>query len=109
MSQLSIKVTIAGRTYPLTVKTEEADNVREAEALINKKLKEYEESYAVRDKQDLIAMYVLQLAVQNLILEKKLLHPVPELAEKLSQLEMFISEHLKQSAESTSPKLPSKN
>ncbi|HVA98013.1 MAG TPA: cell division protein ZapA [Bacteroidia bacterium] len=99
MNQLSIKVNIAGRTYPLTVKTDEAENVREAETLINKKLKEYEQSYAVRDKQDLIAMSALQLAVQNLTLEKKLLQPMPELTDKLSQLEMFISEHLKNSAE----------
>ena len=66
MANLSIKVSIANRVYPLTVKPEEEEGVRKAARLINDRIKDYEENYAVRDKQDLLAMCVLQFANESL-------------------------------------------
>lgn len=62
MSELSIKVNIGGRVYPLTVKSEEEENVRKAAKLINDNIKKLEENYAVKDKQDLLAMSALEFA-----------------------------------------------
>jgi len=64
--QLSIKVNIANRTYPLKVTKEQEEGMRKAVDLVNNRLKEYETAYAVRDHQDLLAMCALQLASEQL-------------------------------------------
>lgn len=48
--------------YPLTIKPEEEEKIRAAAKTIDGILKKYEEGFAVRDKQDLLAMCALQLA-----------------------------------------------
>lgn len=62
MSKLSIKVVVAGRTYPLTVNEGEQDRVQKAVDDINKSIQLLQENYAVKDMQDLLAMTALQLA-----------------------------------------------
>ncbi len=66
MSDLSIKLNIAGRMYPLTIRREEEESIRLAARKIEESLKTFQENYAVRDKQDLLAMTALQLATQNM-------------------------------------------
>ena len=53
MSSLSIKVTIAGRTYPLTIDRNEEEVIRKAAAEINKNIDSLKSNYAVKDVQDL--------------------------------------------------------
>lgn len=67
MSEISIKVTIGTRTYPLSVKPEEEDLIRQAAKNINDSIKSLQENYAVKDVQDLLAMTALQLATQQLV------------------------------------------
>lgn len=59
---LKIKVSIADRVYPLTIRRSEEESIRKAAKSISAMVKKYEEGYAVRDKQDLLAMCALQLA-----------------------------------------------
>lgn len=61
MSDVSIKVQIAGRTYPLTVSSVEEERIRDAEQLIGESIEIFQKNYAVRDKQDLLAMASLQV------------------------------------------------
>ena len=65
MSSLSIKVTIAGRTYPLTIDRNEEEVIRKAAAEINKNIDSLKSHYAVKDVQDLLAMTALQFATKN--------------------------------------------
>lgn len=65
MSELSIKVTIANRVYPLTVQMDEEEEVRKAAAYINDRLKVLESGFAVKDKLDLIAMLALELTLEK--------------------------------------------
>lgn len=65
MSELSIKVTIANRVYPLSVGHEEEEEVRKAAAYINDRIKVLESSFAVKDKLDLIAMLALELTMEK--------------------------------------------
>lgn len=58
--EISIKVNIAERTYPLKVKGEEEEIIRKAADKLNKRIKVYRESFAVRDKEDLLAMCALE-------------------------------------------------
>ena len=70
MGELSIKVNIADRNYPLTVKADEEGKVRKAAKLINDKLKTYGNAFAVRDKQDIISMCALELATEVISLQE---------------------------------------
>ena len=60
-----IKLTIANRIYPLNVPSEQEEGLRAASKKIEIMIKHYEENYAVKDKQDVLAMCALQLASQN--------------------------------------------
>jgi cell division protein ZapA len=64
MGKLSLKVVVAGRTYPLTLNEGEQDKVLKAAEDINKAIKLLQDSYAVKDMQDLLAMTALQLATK---------------------------------------------
>lgn len=62
MSDVSIKVSIAGRVYPLTVNQEEEQLIANAAEKVENSILKFQESYSVRDKQDLLAMTALQMA-----------------------------------------------
>ena len=62
MSELSIKVVIGGRTYPLTINREDEEKIRKSVSEIEKNIKNLKESYAVNDMQDLLAMTALEYA-----------------------------------------------
>ena len=59
-----IKLTIADRVYPLSVPEGEEAILREAAKSINAMVEHFEKNYAVKDKQDVLAMCALQVAVQ---------------------------------------------
>ena len=61
MDKLKIKVSIAGRTYSLSINRDEEENIRKAATKIGYN-KQFESNYAVKDKQDLLAMCALQLS-----------------------------------------------
>lgn len=65
--KLKIRISIADRVYPLTVTSEtQEESLREAAKKIDAMIKQYEENYAVRDKQDVLAMCALQFATQSI-------------------------------------------
>jgi cell division protein ZapA len=59
-----IKLSIADRVYPLSVPEGEESILREAAKSINTMMEHFEKNYAVKDKQDVLAMCALQIAVQ---------------------------------------------
>ncbi len=65
MSKVSLKIVVAGRTYPLTVNEGEQAKVLKAADDINKSIKLLQDNYAVKDMQDLLAMTALQLATKS--------------------------------------------
>jgi cell division protein ZapA len=65
MSELSIKVSIGGRSYPLKINREEEEKVRKAAVEIDKSIKDLKNNYAVIDMQDLLAMTALQFATDT--------------------------------------------
>ncbi|WP_125722587.1 cell division protein ZapA [Flavobacterium ustbae] len=62
--KLRIKISIADRVYPLTVEPAQEEGLRSASKKIDAMIKQFEENYAVRDKQDVLAMCALQFASQ---------------------------------------------
>lgn len=63
--KLKIKISIADRVYPLTVNPSQEEGLRTASKKIDVMIKQFEENYAVRDKQDVLAMCALQFAAQS--------------------------------------------
>lgn len=59
---INIKLTVAGRTYPMTAQPEEEQGLRKAAKLINDDILHYEQEYHVNDKQDSLSLVAIQLA-----------------------------------------------
>ncbi len=90
MSELSIKVTIAGRSYPLTIEREEEENVRRAAKEINNAVDALQSNYAVQDKQDLLAMVALELSTK--VLNKPENVESDEILNKIAALNELLTE-----------------
>jgi len=84
--KLKIKISIADRVYPLTVDPSQEEGLRSASKKIDAMIKQFEENYAVRDKQDVLAMCALQFAAQA---EQKVLDRSAELDEAQLRLEQM--------------------
>ena len=63
--KLKIKLSIANRVYPLTIVPDQEEGLRKAAQKIEAMIKQFEQSYSVRDKQDVLAMCALQFASQT--------------------------------------------
>lgn len=61
MSDVSVKVEIAGGLYTLKIGGDDERDVKQAVDLINQKISEFERNYGVKDKKDVLAMVTLQL------------------------------------------------
>ena len=70
MEELSIKIRIADREYPMKVKRADEERVRTAGKLINEKLKSYREQFGIDDKQDLLAMVAFDSLVEKMTSEE---------------------------------------
>lgn len=71
MDELSIRIRIADREYPMKVKREEEERVRAAGKWINERLKSFKDQFGTDDKQDLLAMVAFDSVVQRLAGEEK--------------------------------------
>jgi cell division protein ZapA len=92
--KLKIKLSIADRVYPLNIRPEQEEGLRKAAKRINEVIKKFEQDYAVRDKQDVLAMSALQFAAQ---IEQNELSSTSELQEaeiKLLELNEILKDQL---------------
>ena len=62
MDKLSIKINIANRIYPMKIERSSEEYIRKAVKNIEERLKFYEDNYAIKDKQDLLAMCLIEYA-----------------------------------------------
>jgi len=92
MGEISIKINIADRIYPLKVNVEEEEIIRRAAKLINDRIKEFQDNYAVRDKQDLLSMCVLHYATATLKAEKKVMREDMEVSDKVYELDRLLND-----------------
>ena len=91
MGEISIKINIADRVYPLRVNMEEEEVIRRAAKIINDRIKEFQDNYAVRDKQDLLSMCVLHYPTATLKADKKRVDEDTEVADKVYQLDQMLT------------------
>lgn len=95
MDELAISVTIADRPYKMTVKAEEEEVIRKAARLINEKIKQYANTYAFNDNQDLLSMVSLWFATNSLKAEDKASAIDSEMVAGLQALEKKLAEQIK--------------
>jgi len=95
--KLKIKISIADRIYPLTVDYAQEEALRTASKKIDTMIKQFEQNYAVQDKQDVLAMCALQFASQ---IEQKTID-IKAVGEdtknKLFEIDQLLSEYLERS------------
>jgi cell division protein ZapA len=94
MEDLSIKIKIADREYPMKVKLQDEERIRTAGKLINEKLKSYREQFGIEDKQDLLAMVAFDSLVDKMAIEDT--HQVIDetVFEKVNQLNHLVSQSI---------------
>lgn len=81
--KLKIKISIADRVYPLNVDPAQEEGLRSASKKIDAMIRQFEENYAVRDKQDVLAMCALQFASMT---EQKQIDKSADLEEAFARL-----------------------
>ena len=92
--RLKIKLSIADRVYPLTIDPSQEEGLRKAAKNIEQLAKKFEQNYAVRDKQDVLAMCALQFASK---IEQKGIDNVEdnqEVLDRLTALDQLVNSKL---------------
>ncbi len=92
--KLKIRVTIGDRVYPLTINLEEEEGVRKAVKRINDLSSRFEDSYAVQDKQDVLAMCALQFASQVEVKNVADELGMKNVEDKLKEINSILDSHL---------------
>jgi cell division protein ZapA len=94
MEELSIRIKIADREYPMKVKSQDEEKVRSASRLINERLKTYKDQFGIDDKQDLLAMVAFDSLVEKMTTDEghqALDHAVME---KVNHLNHIVSQSI---------------
>ncbi len=94
MEELSIKIKIADREYPMKVKRVDEERVRSAGKLINEKLKSYKEQFGIDDKQDLLAMVAFDCLIDKIANEESSQVIDQTVFEKVDRLNQLVSQSI---------------
>ncbi|MDQ3534854.1 MAG: cell division protein ZapA [Bacteroidota bacterium] len=66
MGELSVRIKIADREYPMKVEASDEARIRNAGKQINERMKAYRERFGIDDKQDLLAMVAFDCLVDTI-------------------------------------------
>lgn len=94
MEELSIKIKIGDREYPMKVKNRDEERVRAAGKLINERMKHYREEFGTGDNQDLLAMVAFDCLVDKMADEENMQVIDQTVLEKVSYLNQIVSQVL---------------
>lgn len=92
--KLSIKLHIANRIYPLKIDRSSEEYIRNAVKNIDKRLKFYEDNYAIKDKQDLLAMCLIEYASKSESMDNKTIVEDNGLTDKLTDIQAILDNTL---------------
>ncbi len=94
MGNLSIKIKIADREYPIKAPASEEAKLRNAGKAINDKLRLYRAQFGIDDKQDLLAMVAIDCMVEKLQAEDDKAGVDLALTDKINHLDNLLSSML---------------
>ena len=89
-----IKLNIGNRIYPLSVDENQEEIIRKASKQINEMINDYESKYAVKDKQDSLAMCALQILSQSKIFINSDDEKSFEIVDKIEKIKNLIDSRL---------------
>jgi cell division protein ZapA len=92
--KLSIKLHIANRIYPMKIDRNSEEYIRNAVKEIDVRLKFYEDNYAIKDKQDLLAMCLIEYASKYKSFSNKNIVDDKDLINNLSKIESLLDENI---------------
>ena len=94
MDKLSIKLHIANRIYPMKIERKSEEFIRNSVKKIEERLKFYEENYEIKDKQDLLAMCLIEYASKFESVSNKKVVEDDGLSEKLAEIDTLLSSNI---------------
>jgi len=94
VDKLSIKLHIANRIYPMKIERKSEEFIRNSVKKIEERLKFYEENYAIKDKQDLLAMCLIEYASKFETVNNKKVVEDDGLSEKLAEIDSLLSSNI---------------
>jgi len=94
VDKLSIKLHIANRIYPMKIERKSEEFIRNSVKKIEERLKFYEENYAIKDKQDLLAMCLIEYASKFESMSNKKVVEDDGVSEKLAEIDALLSSNI---------------
>ena len=91
MNDLSNKIRIAERDYPMRVEVADEERLRLAGRQLSERLREFREQYGIQDKQDLLAMVALATMADSLKVSKEKDGTDAALTERLARLDELLT------------------
>jgi len=96
MKELSIKIKISDREYPMKVDANDEEKIRLTGKKINEKIKLYRDQFGIDDKQDLLAMVAFDSLFEKIQSEDTQFVIGESVVEKVVYLNKLISEEINQ-------------
>ena len=94
MAELSIKLKIGNREYPMKVKAEDEAMIRQAGKTINERIKNYRDKFGIDDIQDLLAMVAFDCLVEKTRSEEHVSNIDDVALEQVQAIKNLISNNL---------------
>lgn len=91
MGELSIKIKIGDREYPMRIDADEEERLRKAGRVINEKVRAFGSQFGIDDKQDLLAMVAFDILVEKLRSEEFLTNLEQNIDNRIERLDAEIS------------------
>ncbi len=92
MGELSIKIKIADREYPMRIDSSEEERLRLAGKAVNEKLKNYRDQFGIDDKQDLLAMVAFDCMIEKMKTEAANSTLTDNITNQISYLDQLVAE-----------------
>ena len=93
MSEVSIKIEIAGAEYPLKIKEQDVEILNKATSLIKNKIAEFDKNYSVTDKKDVLAMVLVQTVSEFIKEDERKSDEINTLKTLLEDLQKLVKQH----------------
>ena len=94
MGDLSIKIKILDREYPMKAPASEEERLRKAGKVVNEHIKTFRARYGLDDKQDLLAMVAIVCMAEKLKVDEHGVLMQGAVGDKITYLEKLISSTL---------------
>lgn len=94
MAELSIKIRIGNREYPMKVAPDDEERIRKAGKILHEKIKSYREQFGIDDNQDLLAMVAFDCLVEKMKMEEVTSDSDDTALNHVTRLNQLISDNL---------------